>query len=73
MLIAVLVGVGLYFIPWSTHVNQKMYAAVLSEAGEVLYEIDIKLSETKKDYLFQKDTTKRTIKFITEQTNKTNI
>ena len=66
----ILVGLGLYFIPWSTHVDQKMYAAVISEDDEILYESEIKLSGSKKDYLFKKDTYDGTITFITEQTDK---
>lgn len=67
---AVLIGLGLYFIPWSTHVDQEMHAAVLSEDGAVLYKTEIKLSGTKKEYLFKKDTSEGTIEFLTVHADK---
>lgn len=51
----ILVGLGLYFIPWRTNIKLEMYGAVVTEDGEVVYTTQVKISGTKDTYLFKKD------------------
>lgn len=51
----VLIGLGLYFIPWRTGINLEMYGAVVTEDGEVVYTTQVKISGVKDIYLFKKN------------------
>ena len=49
---AVLMGLGLYFIPWSNPINLKMQAVVVRD-GEVYPGNEIKVTGSIKEYLFK--------------------